>query len=115
LHAFAWILGALVAWVGLGVLNYPVAFHQAIVIESLMFAVSSAAFFVPGALGVQEGGYVVFCSLFGIPPEAALALSLLKRGRDVLLGIPAILIWQAMEGKQLWRRKATTPPVDIEI
>ena len=63
-----------------------------------MHAVRGAAFAVPGALGAQEGGLIVLCAIFGVPPDAALALSLVKRipiwsseCRDFLPGRP----WRA--------------------
>jgi hypothetical protein len=61
---------------------------------------------VPAALGIQEGAYVVLGGLFGISPEVALALSLLKRARSLLLGVPPLLLWQVAEGRLLWRRAA---------
>ena len=71
---------------------------DAVLIESLMHAVRGAAFAVPGALGAQEGGLIILCAIFGVPPEAALALSLVKRLPDLILGVPGLLAWQAMEG-----------------
>jgi uncharacterized membrane protein YbhN (UPF0104 family) len=68
-----------------------------------MCAVRSVAFAVPGALGVQEGAYVVIGLLFGLSPQDALALSLLKRARDLVIGAPALVIWQVMEGRRLLR------------
>jgi hypothetical protein len=69
-----------------------------------MYALRSAAFFVPGAVGVQEGSYLLIGPLFGLAPETALALSLLKRGRDLLIGAPTLIAWQAMEGRRLLQR-----------
>ena len=60
------------------------------IIESLLHAVRGAAFAVPGALGAQEGGLIVLCAIFGVPPEAALALSLVKRIPDFVLGLPGL-------------------------
>jgi uncharacterized membrane protein YbhN (UPF0104 family) len=57
-------------------------------------AARSAGFAVPGAVGIQEGGFVLVCGLFGVPAQAALALSVLKRLREVLVGIPAVVVWQ---------------------
>jgi hypothetical protein len=34
----------------------------------------------------------------------ALALSLLKRARDLVIGVPALVVWQAIENGRLWRR-----------
>ena len=71
-----------------------------------MHAVRGAAFAVPGALGAQEGGLIVLCAIFGVPPEAALALSLVKRIPDLVLGVPGLLAWQAIEGLALFRSAA---------
>ncbi|MGB8526972.1 MAG: TIGR00374 family protein, partial [Rhodoplanes sp.] len=79
----------------------PVGWAEALVIESLIDAVRGAAFAVPGALGAQEGGLIVLCALFGIPPNEALALSLVKRAADVALGLPGLLVWQVAEGRRL--------------
>jgi hypothetical protein len=35
----------------------------------------------------------------------ALALSLLKRARDIAIGLPTIGLWQALESGRLWRRR----------
>jgi hypothetical protein len=46
---------------------------------------------------VQEAGYALLAPLVGIDPAAALALSLVRRARDVVVGVPTLLIWQARE------------------
>ena len=60
-------------------------------LESLGQAIRGAAFAIPGSLGVQEGGYLLLAPLVGLPPDAALALSLAKRAREILLGLPGLL------------------------
>ncbi len=47
-----------------------------------------------GALGVQEGGLVMLGRVIGLGPETALALSLAKRVRELVLGIPGLIAWQ---------------------
>ena len=59
--------------------------------------------FVPAAIGVQEGGYAVLAQLFGLPAEMGLAVSLLKRAREIVLGVPALIYWQAIEGRTALR------------
>jgi uncharacterized membrane protein YbhN (UPF0104 family) len=61
------------------------------------------AFFVPGAIGVMEGGYVLLGPIFGLPADIALSLALIKRGRDLAIGLLAIAVWQTLEGKRLLR------------
>ena len=99
IHFAGWIVGTLEVWVCLNAMGYPVSFVEATVIESLAQAVRGAAFAIPGALGAQEGGLIALCALFGIPAEAALALSLIKRIADLAVGVPGLFLWHRLEGK----------------
>jgi putative membrane protein len=93
-HFVSWLLGVLETWAAMWALGIPGGLAEALVIESLGQAVRSAGFFIPGALGVQEGGYVLICALFGIPPDRAIALVLLRRLRDIIIGVPGIIAWR---------------------
>jgi putative membrane protein len=106
LHVAGWIANAIEAWIALHFMGVELSVAAVLVIESLLYAIRSVAFAVPNAVGVQEGAYVMLGALFGLPPETALALSLMKRGRDLAIGVPALLAWQAIEGKALFRRRA---------
>ena len=87
-------------------MGHPVPVSAALVIDSLLYGLRSFAFMVPNALGVQEAGYVVLGGLFGLDMQTALALSLLRRARDLVLGVPALAAWQLAEGRR-WRGRAT--------
>jgi uncharacterized membrane protein YbhN (UPF0104 family) len=100
LHFTAWLASAAVAWLGLLLIGARVSLGSVIALESLVYAARSVAVFVPNALGVQEGAYALIAPLFGISAELALALSLLKRARDVAVGVPVLLIWQKTEGRR---------------
>jgi putative membrane protein len=104
LHLSAWCVGAGESWLALCLMGHPVGIAQAFVIESLGQAVASVGFIVPGALGIQEGGYVAVGAALGLPAEILLALSLVKRLRQLSLGIPAILSWQALEFRRMLAR-----------
>jgi len=104
LHFFGWISDAAESWVALQLMGAPLPLAPVIAIEGLLHAARGAAFAVPGALGVQEGAYVALGAQFGLAPETALALSLLKRAREFAIGGPALLAWQMGEGRRLWRR-----------
>jgi putative membrane protein len=103
-HLAIWFVGVLEVWIALAFMGYPVTYAEALVIESLVQAVRSAAFAVPGALGVQEGGLIALCAMFGIPADTALALSLIKRVADLAVGAPGLLAWQGLEGRRFLRR-----------
>lgn len=102
-HFLAWLIGVGEAAIALGLMGIKPGWGSLIVLESLTFALRSAAFFVPAAAGVQEGGYVVLGGMLGIGPDFALALSLLKRGRELVLGATALLLWHLVESRRVWR------------
>ena len=101
LHLLAWIASASGAWIALRLTGVDLSLADVLAIESLMGAVRSAAFAAPMAIGVQEAGYAFVGPLFGLHPDMALALSLIKRARDLAIGLPALLIWQGFEAKKL--------------
>jgi putative membrane protein len=88
---------ALEIWIALRFLGAQLSFTKAVVIESLIQAISSAAFFVPGGLGVQEGGFVLIGGALGLDPAASLALAGARRIRDLLIFSPGLVAWQFAE------------------
>lgn len=96
-HMLAWVAGALEIWLALWCMGIDIGFGTALILESLSQALRGAAFPVPGAIGVQEAGMVVLGRLLGLEPEAALALSFVKRVPDVVIGLPALWAWHVME------------------
>jgi glycosyltransferase 2 family protein len=104
LHLACWIGGAVEAWLALRLAAHPLPFKTVLVIEGLVYTIRTFAFAIPNALGVQEGTYVLIGASFGLMPQMALALSLLKRARDLTIGLPALGVWQIIEGGRLWRR-----------
>lgn len=100
-HFLCWLLGAGEVWLALYFMGHPVTPLQAVLLESLGEALRSAAFAIPGQLGIQEGGYMLLGTLVGLSPDLGLALSLVKRVRILLLGVPALLAWQIVESRRL--------------
>ncbi len=107
-----WMLGAGEVWLAMCFLGYPVSILEAIMLESLGNAIRSTAFLIPGALGVQEGGYILLGSFLGIGAETALALSLIKRVRELVWGIPGLISWQLVEGRRFFKGAAEPASVD---
>jgi putative membrane protein len=110
LHELAWLLGAFETWIALWLIGVPISPIEAMILESLTQALRAAGFPVPSALGVQEGGFTVLGALFGIPPEAALALSFVKRVPDLAIGLPGLLAWYWLEMQQLLSIPAGVQP-----
>jgi putative membrane protein len=108
IHFLVWCLGVGEIWIGLFFMGHKIMVATALVIESLAQAVRAAAFIVPGALGVQEGGFVVLCAAFGFPPTAGIALSLARRACEVIPGLAGLALWHVEESAILLRKGGPT-------
>jgi putative membrane protein len=115
-HLAGWISQVGETWLILTLLGTHVTWGEALVIESLAATARGVAFAVPAGLGVQEGALVVLCAPFGIDLASALALGIIKRGRELLVGAPAIVAWAVAErhaishflrGKNMKERRRT--------
>jgi putative membrane protein len=98
-HMVSWLLGGVEVCLALHFLGHDIGIVPGLIIESLGQALKAAGFAVPGALGVQEGGYIVICQVFDLSPELAIALSLMKRLREVGLGVPGLFVWHRLEAR----------------
>ena len=92
-------------WIALYALDLHATFVNALILQSMVLTIRSAAFAVPGGLGVHEGGYLFVGNLLGIPGDAAFALSLIARVRELALGIPGLISWQVIEARRLLRTR----------
>lgn len=104
LHTAGWIASAVASWIALRLMGASLSIPAVIAIESLLSAVKSAAFAVPNAVGVQEAAYALLGQLFGLSGEMGVALSLVRRAKDLALGAPTLLVWQVLEGRRLLGR-----------
>jgi putative membrane protein len=105
LRLVGWVTGVGEVWLTMWALGKPLSLTDSFILESLSAGVRGAAFMVPGALGAQEGGLVLFGALLGIPADLALAVSLAKRVRELALGLPGLAAWQWVEGRRLLARR----------
>jgi putative membrane protein len=112
LHAFCWALGGIEAYVTLRLMGIPLTVVQALAIDSLVTSLRTFGFWVPAALGVQEAAYVLVCGLFGLSPDVAIAFSLVRRARDILLGLAGLAVWQGLEVRRA-RRPAVTETIAV--
>ncbi|HEX4409720.1 MAG TPA: lysylphosphatidylglycerol synthase domain-containing protein [Xanthobacteraceae bacterium] len=106
-HLAAVFFGASEVWIALHFMGFPVGVAQAIAIEALGQGSRAAAFVLPGGLGVQDGTLIAVCAIFGIPAEVALAMSLIKRVPDLVLGLPSLAVWQLLERHRFKGKKKT--------
>ena len=100
LHLIAWTTGAAQIWLIGRAIGAPITFWDAVALHGLVCAARSAAFLVPWAAGVQEGGFLLVGAVLHLSPATAIAMSLVLRGRDIVLGAPAILLWYGAEARR---------------
>jgi glycosyltransferase 2 family protein len=96
-----WVAGAGEIWLALFFLGHTISVGEVLIIEAVIQAVSSGAFIVPGAFGVQEGSFLIIGGAIGLPPEVALALALARRARDIIIYVPALVAWQIGAGRRV--------------
>lgn len=113
-HFAAWVFSALEMMFTLWVLGTPVGFIDGVIFEAIGQAARNVGFFLPAALGAQEGGYFLGAEAIGKSASVGLAVAIIKRLRDIIFGVPALLLWQWRELKkkkqrdrerQMWREE----------
>ncbi len=104
-----WIAGSAEIWLALYFLGQPRTLLDALMIEALIQAIGSAAFVVPGALGVQEGAFVVIGAAAGLDGTTTLALAAARRLRDAVVFFPGLLAWHWSEARTDAKSRASTP------
>lgn len=115
LQFVAWLATAGELLIALYFMGQPPNFAHAVIIEAVIQVIGSVAFLVPGALGVQEAGFLAVGALIGLPAELALALALARRARDVIVFGPALIAWQISFGRWLWARFGTAQAVPATL
>jgi glycosyltransferase 2 family protein len=100
-HLLGWLGTGVAGWITYRSLGVRIDFDDALAIEALLSAMAAIAFLVPVNAGVQEAGYAGLGAIFGVPPELSLGVSLVRRARDLAVGIPILLIWQFFEMQRL--------------
>lgn len=96
-------------WLALWAMGAPISLGDAVMLESLSFAMRTAAFVVPGGLGVQEATLLLVGQAAGLAPEQALAVALVKRVRELAVGLPGLAAWWAIEARHAVLVSATPP------
>jgi putative membrane protein len=100
-----WFVGAGEVWLIPWCLGLPISFADAIILESLSHGARAAAFIVPGGLGVQDGTLMVLSAQLGIGAELGLVIALVKRLRELALGLPALAVAWTAELRRWQRRR----------
>ncbi len=101
LHLVAWVGGAAWTLLAFRLLGAPLGPAEALAVEGVVSGILTLSFMVPGNLGVQEAAYVALAGAFGIGADLALGVSLVRRAKDLAIGVPVLLLWQAVTARRL--------------
>jgi putative membrane protein len=104
IHFVGWIGTGCAGWVAYRLLGADIDFASVLIIEALLQVLMTVAFLVPAAIGVQEAGYASLGLAFGVPPDLSLGVSLVRRARDLALGVPILLVWQLTAARHTVRQ-----------
>ncbi len=101
LRLSAWFSGVLETWLVFYFLGHPIGIGDAVIFECVGYAARSMAFVIPGAVGVTEAALVLVGSLMGVGAGPSLVLAMVKRIRELLIGVPGLLLWVNMENRKV--------------
>ncbi len=91
-HGVSWIFGVLETWLIAHCLDEPISLGTAFFLTSLSSVINTAFFFVPGGIGVWEGGQAILFALLGLPLAAGLTVGLIKRIRKLFYVLAGLLM-----------------------
>lgn len=100
LHLTSFLGHAGELWLTLWLMGASTGAAQAVLLESLSLAARSLAFLIPSGWGAQEASLVALAAVAGIAPETALALGLVKRARELAVGLPGLAAWGLAERRR---------------
>jgi putative membrane protein len=88
-----WLVGSLEIYLLVRFLGLPIDLPDAVALEALTTVVRAAVFFIPGSLGIQEGGNLLLFAAYGYSPVAAMTFSIIRRVREAIwVGIGLIYL-----------------------
>ena len=85
LLAFAnWMLGAVEVYYAMMLLDYPISWSEAWIIEAVAQMVRTGTFFIPASIGAQEGAFVLVCGAITGLPSLGFSVSVIRRVREII-------------------------------
>ncbi len=88
-----WPLGVLEIYYAMDFLGHLPSIADAWIIETVVQLISAGTFFIPATIGTQEGAFMVACSAIAGNPSLGLAVSLVRRFREIIWILAGLAIW----------------------
>jgi uncharacterized protein (TIRG00374 family) len=95
LFFLSWLLHALEVFLIFWLLGHPISWGLAICIDALAMLFTALGFFIPAAMGIQEGGNILLALSFNLGFTLGAAFSILRRIREAFwLSLGLIVVWR---------------------
>lgn len=91
----SWLLHAVEVYLIFWLLGHPIGIGLAVCLDSLAMLFTAMGFFIPAAVGVQEGGNILLAVGFELGLTLGAAFSILRRLREAFwLSLGLLVVWR---------------------
>jgi len=95
LFFFSWLLNSVEVYLIFWLLGHPISVGMAVCLDSLAMLFTALGFFIPAAMGVQEGGNILLALGFNLGFDLGAAFSILRRIREAFwLCLGLVVVWR---------------------
>ena len=98
LFMLGWLAEALEVYAILYVIGPPADVLTSISIAALAVVIKGGAFFIPGSIGAQEGGYLLLLMAHGYSDVAGITFAILRRVRELAWIVIGLMCLAALGG-----------------
>ena len=95
LFFLSWLLHAVEVYLIFWLLGHPISLGMAVCLDALAMLFTALGFFIPAAMGVQEGGNILLALGFKLGFDLGAAFSILRRIREAFwLSLGLVVVWR---------------------
>jgi uncharacterized protein (TIRG00374 family) len=95
LFFLSWLLHAVEVYLMFWLLGHPISPGMAVCLDALAMLFTALGFFIPAAMGVQEGGNILLAMGFKLGFDLGAAFSILRRIREAFwLCLGLVVVWR---------------------
>lgn len=101
LYLCGWTLDTVEIYLVAHLLDVPISWPQALVVEAFTGVAKALGMWLPGSLGVQESGIILMGKLVGLPDTFVAAYALIRRARELIFaGVGMLLFYGGRSSRE---------------
>lgn len=105
LNWIGWVAGGVETYFFCWMVGLPISIWEGIMLEALTQLVRMGTFYIPMNLGVQEASMAVFVQQMGFSPVEGVAISLLKRFRQLAWTAVGFAVWTFFQYEERFEQR----------